>query len=451
MRSRVLIIPTIILLVLFQASAMPLTAASPSIAIHTSSQFPSIYQGESVEISVTFTNIGSDTASHITVSLVSLPTGFLADSLAKSGGSLSPQAQPGNVTFNLRTSNSISPGTYQINVQVSADNTSTQSGSVTLQVLQNPIAISLLTPSVSVVQVDKPQTFNVVTKVDNVASTPLGDLSLTLMVDTSAFTAPSGPVPPPPTTLAAQGSTGILNYTLGTLPVSKPGYRNITLVVGFGTADGRKHTISGTTSVFFKNWYDPGKFGCLIATATYGSELAPEVQLLRNFRDNSIMKTQSGSSFMIAFNAWYYSFSPIVAGYLAQHWVERTIMKGVLYPLIGILYLTATLFTATSGVPELAVLVSGLLASSLIGAFYVGIPLALARAKVRRLRGNRMERRVERVLAVSLLGGVAALSIGEIFNSVTLLMLSSAGVVLLTLFLSATKTSEMLVKIAQRH
>ena len=144
---------------------------------------------------------------------------------------------------------------------------------------------------------------------------------------------------------------------------------------------------------------------------------------------------------MIAFNAWYYSFSPYVAGYLTTHWVERTIMKGVLYPLIGILYVTSSLYTATSGSPELATLLSGLLASSLIGAFYLGLPLSLLRAKIRRLRGLRVQPLLERILAASLLGGIAALVLGEIFGSPIILLVSSAAIVLSTLFLSAAATS----------
>ena len=38
--------------------------------------------------------------------------------------------------------------------------------------------------------------------------------------------------------------------------------------------------------------------GCLIATATYGSELAPQVQNLRELRDHKLLQTQSGSVFM---------------------------------------------------------------------------------------------------------------------------------------------------------
>ena len=40
--------------------------------------------------------------------------------------------------------------------------------------------------------------------------------------------------------------------------------------------------------------------GCLIATATYGSEMAPQVQQLRELRDNTVLRTESGAAFMTA-------------------------------------------------------------------------------------------------------------------------------------------------------
>ena len=46
--------------------------------------------------------------------------------------------------------------------------------------------------------------------------------------------------------------------------------------------------------------------GCLIATATYGSELAPQVQQLRELRDNQLLQTESGTAFMGTFNDIYY-------------------------------------------------------------------------------------------------------------------------------------------------
>jgi len=54
------------------------------------------------------------------------------------------------------------------------------------------------------------------------------------------------------------------------------------------------------------------KLGSLV-TATFGSELAPQVQFLREIRDNTVLSTTSGASFMTAFNTFYYPFSPAVA------------------------------------------------------------------------------------------------------------------------------------------
>jgi len=74
--------------------------------------------------------------------------------------------------------------------------------------------------------------------------------------------------------------------------------------------------------------------GCLIATATYGSELAPQVQLLREIRDNTVLQTQSGTSFMTAFNQFYYSFSPAIADYERENIIFKETVKLTLTPLL---------------------------------------------------------------------------------------------------------------------
>jgi len=74
--------------------------------------------------------------------------------------------------------------------------------------------------------------------------------------------------------------------------------------------------------------------GCLIATATYGSELAPQVQLLREIRDNTVLQTQSGTSFMTTFNQFYYSFSPAIADYERENAVFKETVKLTLTPLL---------------------------------------------------------------------------------------------------------------------
>ena len=75
--------------------------------------------------------------------------------------------------------------------------------------------------------------------------------------------------------------------------------------------------------------------GCLIATATYGTEMAPQVQLLREIRDNQLMNTGSGASFMTGFNQLYYSFSPTIADMERENPVFREAVKIGITPLLS--------------------------------------------------------------------------------------------------------------------
>ncbi len=79
--------------------------------------------------------------------------------------------------------------------------------------------------------------------------------------------------------------------------------------------------------------------GCLIATATFGSEMAPQVQQLRELRDNTILSTESGSAFMTGFNQFYYSFSPTIADLEREHPVFKEVMKITLTPMLSSLSL----------------------------------------------------------------------------------------------------------------
>ena len=74
--------------------------------------------------------------------------------------------------------------------------------------------------------------------------------------------------------------------------------------------------------------------GCLIATAAFGSEMAPQVQFLRELRDNTVLQTQSGTSFMTGFNQFYYSFSPAVADLERENPAFKETVKLTLTPLL---------------------------------------------------------------------------------------------------------------------
>lgn len=73
-----------------------------------------------------------------------------------------------------------------------------------------------------------------------------------------------------------------------------------------------------------------GGGGCFIATAAYGSWLAPEVATLREFRDRSLLTNRPGQAFV----AWYYRVSPPVAAFIAQHESLRTAVRWGLAPVV---------------------------------------------------------------------------------------------------------------------
>jgi len=75
--------------------------------------------------------------------------------------------------------------------------------------------------------------------------------------------------------------------------------------------------------------------GCLIATATFGTELAPQVQVLRELRDNTLLQTNSGTLFMTGFNSFYYSFSPTIADWERQSPVFKEAVKIYITPLLA--------------------------------------------------------------------------------------------------------------------
>ena len=77
--------------------------------------------------------------------------------------------------------------------------------------------------------------------------------------------------------------------------------------------------------------------GCLIATATFGSELASQVQFLREVRDNTLLSTTSGTAFMTGFNQLYYSFSPTIADLERENQVFKESVKVFITPMIATL------------------------------------------------------------------------------------------------------------------
>jgi len=74
--------------------------------------------------------------------------------------------------------------------------------------------------------------------------------------------------------------------------------------------------------------------GCLIATAAFDSELAPQVQNLRELRDNKILQTKIGSDFIGVFNNFYYSFSPNIADLERENPLFKESVKIAITPML---------------------------------------------------------------------------------------------------------------------
>jgi hypothetical protein len=110
--------------------------------------------------------------------------------------------------------------------------------------------------------------------------------------------------------------------------------------------------------------------GCLIATATYGSELAPQVQQLRELRDHKLLQTESGSAFITGFNDLYYSFSPGIADYERENPYFKEAVKLAITPMISSLSILNHVDMDT----EAQVLGYGISLILLNVGMYVGVP-----------------------------------------------------------------------------
>jgi hypothetical protein len=74
-----------------------------------------------------------------------------------------------------------------------------------------------------------------------------------------------------------------------------------------------------------------GGGGCFIATAAFGSELAGQVEILRQFRDRYLLTNAAGKKFV----AWYYRNGPVAASWIKDKPMAKAAVRVALYPLIG--------------------------------------------------------------------------------------------------------------------
>jgi hypothetical protein len=154
------------------------------------------------------------------------------------------------------------------------------------------------------------------------------------------------------------------NIIVSTIPNEKPN-------CGTGTIEKDGVCVGDTTSQTEKIVAEEKSSkggGCLIATATYGSEMALEVQQLRELRDNQLLQTASGTQFMGTFNDIYYSFSPTIADMQRENPYFKEAVKLAITPMMS------TLSLMENANSESEVLGIGISVIMLNLGMYLGVP-----------------------------------------------------------------------------
>ncbi len=249
---------------------------------------------------------------------------------------------------------------------------------------------------------------------------------------------------PEPASISAYVRYDTLSNTVaGSLPASQ-GY-SITgcplhqAGVSLPGSDSQSSSSSGSQSNPISNLPLPSR--CLIATAAFGSDLAPQVQFLRVFRDQSILSTAAGSSFMNVFNTWYYSFSPSVANYeRGQPWMQEMVRTSI-YPLLGMLTVSQKAYSVLPG--EYGAISAGLIASSMIGAVYF-FPFGLAIKQVRKHPLN------PKISLSIVSASVVSVICSVISGNSTALMVTTSLLVLTTLSISAIYSANAVTRLVNK-
>jgi len=367
-------------------------------------------------VSGTATGFTTDTSCQLTASPASI---LSSASCTITGG--------GNVNVGFVVSSSATPGPYTVlvvgNTGKSAATTTpfTVTATPSFILSANPSSLTLNPGGTSNVDVTVQSFGGFNSPVALVASLPVG---------VSGGLAPNPVTPPSGGSVHSTFSLVVLSTATSTTAIitltGTGGGLNtatmITLVILSAA------TTSTTTSIATATGpYVPPK--CVIATATFGSEASPAVQFLRNFRDKLVLSTTAGSAFMQVFNAWYYSFSPSVAQFIANNDPLRAPVRVLLYPLLGVLGVSAFTYSLFSATPEFAIVMAGLVASSLIGLVYLTLPALVG---MRALRKRRVIATISiaRISMASLATALLLIAVGEFAQSFVLLAIGSSVLVL---------------------
>jgi PGF-pre-PGF domain-containing protein len=294
-----------------------------------------------------------------------------------------------------------------------------ESTSVRVYAPPSPVSVSAELPA----KVTVGEEFDVKAKVRNEGEYPVNNVKVELLPIFGASAA--GPLDWSRSILNP-GEEAVATFRLKATTAATPSVTTIlsyTTLWGYAVYDSK---VLGSLTIEEKK-------ACIIATAAYGSELDPHVQLLRSFRDNVVLKTFAGSKFMDVFNAWYYSFSPSIASLISGNDHLRAVVRGMLYPLIGILRLGILINDAFSFNSEVGVIITGIAISMLIGLAYFTPPTLLILYVIGRRRGAPKLRL--KMLLAPWTTSILLVTLAELMSSPTLMMIGSGALVLSTIAL----------------
>ena len=122
----------------------------------------------------------------------------------------------------------------------------------------------------------------------------------------------------------------------------------------------------------------PPPSGCLIVTASHGSELAPEVIFMRHVRDDVIGSNDVGMVLVSVWNNFYYSWSPPVANMISNSKTLQSTFRILLLPLVAIIHVTAFVHNMFSVInPSFASVIAFNFAALSTVMIYIGMVLLI--------------------------------------------------------------------------
>jgi hypothetical protein len=142
-----------------------------------------------------------------------------------------------------------------------------------------------------------------------------------------------------------------------------------------------------TTAQMFSTTYyasDEPHFKCIIATAAYGSEMAPEVIYMRYVRDRVVGSTPIGRKIVDWWNWWYYLWSPPIAAFISDKPWLRAVFRILLIP-VSISVRAADLTFNTSEGGNFGSVIAFLFAAMISTLAYVALPILVIRLTSRAL------------------------------------------------------------------